>query len=373
MLSRRSTFPRRGPVSERIFGKAYAEAEHGGSSLAAGLFAIALFLFIASLSVYEVTEPDRARGILAAGIGSITDVDRTLQENLPALREEARISAEPALELPGYPLPVTLTRLEALTSDDATLRALVLDRSADLVYATGLDAFDETGEQATELFSFATLIRELVGFLTGNTHGRAQWVALASFIAAALTGTTTLALNRGFARFTAFGAPILLASALGYLLTRGGSEVLTRFGSGDAFIVDLQTIALAMVDVPERNFLITGVLGLIITLSGWLLGLIADRFFSDESLDPAEYDVGPVLPFTAVPGPAHDLSAHPAAPSPLPFRLPGLPGLSALRDRLAGLAPSSRPGAASPPPPPEPEVGGTREPEVGGVRDENAR
>lgn len=368
MLSRRSTFDRRGPVSERIFGKAYAEAEHGGSSLAAGLFAIALFLFIASLSVYEITEPDRAQGILAAGIGSLTDIDRALEENLPALREEARISAEPALELPGYPLPVTLTRLEALTSDEATIRALVLDRSAALVYATGLDAFDETGEQVTDLFSISTLVRELVGFLTGNTHGRAQWVALVSFIAAALTGTTTLALNRGFARFTAFGAPILLASALGYLLTRGGSEVFTRFGSGDAFIVDLQTIVLAMVDVPERNFLITGVLGLIITLSGWLLGFIADQFFSDESLDPAEYDVGPVLPFTAVPGPAHDLSSRSAFPGPAAFRLPTLSGL---RSRLPG---ASRPPRPVPPPalPPEPEVGGVREPEVGGLRDEDA-
>ena len=68
MLSRRSTFSRRGPVSERVFGKAYAEAEHGGAWLAAGLFAIALFLFVASLSVLpnSTGAPGASRSTAAA-------------------------------------------------------------------------------------------------------------------------------------------------------------------------------------------------------------------------------------------------------------------------------------------------------------------
>ena len=262
MLSRRSTFPRRGPVSERVFGKAYQEAEHGGTWLAAGLFAIALFLLVASLSIYEITRPDRAQAILSAGIASLTDIDQTLEENIPLLREEARSSAEAALEMPGYPIPATLTRVEALTADTATIRALLLSRSAKLVYATGLDAFDETGEQSSDLFSISTVIRELVGFLTGDVHGRAQWVAIVSLVAATVLGATTLALNRGFARFTTFGLAVLLAAAPGYFVARGGSELIARFGSGDAFVIDLQMAVLAMLDVPERNFLIAGSLGL---------------------------------------------------------------------------------------------------------------
>ncbi len=231
MLNRRSTFPRRGPVSERVFGKAYAEAEHGGTWLAAGIFAIAFFLFIASLSVYEMTRPDRAQTLLATGIASLTDIDQTLEEGIPALRDEARASTEETVEMPDYPLPVTLTRVEALTADAATIRALLLDRSAKLVYATGLDAFDETGEQSVDLFSISTLIRELVGFLTGDVHDRARWVALGALVLATLMGAATLALNRGFSRFTSFGLAVLLASAPGYFVARGGSYLIDRFGS----------------------------------------------------------------------------------------------------------------------------------------------
>ena len=155
--------------------------------------------------------------------------------------------------MPGYPLPVTLSRVEALTADTATIRALVLDRSAKLVYATGLDAFDETGEQSADLFSISTVIRELVGFLTGDVHARARWVALVGLIVATVLGAATLALNRGFSRFTSFGLAVLLASAPGYFLARGGSYLIDRFGSSDAFVIDLQSTVQAMLDVPERN------------------------------------------------------------------------------------------------------------------------
>ena len=356
MLNRRSIFPRRGPVSERVFGKAYQEAEHGGTWLAAGIFAIALFLFIASLSIYEITRPDRAQAILSAGIASLTDIDQTLEENTSLLREEARATAEPAIEMPGYPLPVTLTRVEALTADTATLRSLLLERSASLVYATGLDAFDETGEQSAELFSITTAVRELVGFLTGDMHDRARWMAVAGLIVASVMGTTTLALNRGFSRFTSFGLAVLLASAPGYFLTRGGSELLERFGSGDVFVIDLQMAALAMLDVPERNFLIAGSLGLAIAFAGWLFRLIANAFFPDESLDPLLYDEGPTLPFAAVPGPSHQLSGRRLV-------LPALPALSGLLGRVRAVSVPVRLPTRPPASPREPEVGGVSDDE----------
>ena len=119
------------------------------------------------------------------------------------------------------------------------------------------------------------------------------------------------------------------------------------FGSGDAFVGDLQLLVQAMLDAPERNFLITGSLGLIIAASGWFLGLVANRFFSDASLDPIIYDDSAPLPFVAVPGPTHEVSGRGG------IRLP-LPGLSGLRERLRAAYAPPRPAA----PPRDPEVGG---------------
>ena len=186
-------------------------------------------------------------------------------------------------------------------------------------------------------------------------------MAVASLVVVTVLGAATLALNRGFSRFTSFGLAVLLASAPGYFLARGGGYLIDRFGSSDSFVVDLQSTAQAMLDVPERNFLITGSLGLIIAVAGRLLGLIANRFFSDESLDPNAYDDGPTIPFIAVPGPAHELARTTSVRLPT---LPRMPDWSALRRRLSAV---SLPGrlASRPPRPP-------REPEVGGVRDEDS-
>ncbi len=330
--------PRHGPVSERVLGKAYEEGERGGSWLAAGLFAIALFLFLASLSVYEVTQPDRARHLLETGIASLTDIDQLIEESLPLLREEASSSSEPIFEMPGYPIPVTLSRVEALTADAPTIRTLLLERSARLVFTSGLDAFESTGEESTDLFSAYMVIRELIGFLTGETHDRSRWLLIGSLIAATVLGATTIALNRGFSRFTSFGLAVLLAAAPGYILARGGSYLLDRFGSSDAFLMDLQTMVQAMLDVPERNFLIVGALGLIVAVAGWLLALVNHFLFREEPLPPMAYDASPVLPLTTVPGPTPPPPPHGGGVTE-----PLIGAASALRLRL------SRP--AEPPPP----------------------
>ncbi len=305
MAGWRPSSPSRSAAYARVFGQAYSSAEHGGAVLAAGLFAIALFLFLASLSVYEITRPDRAAAILGAGIASLTDIDQTLAENLPRLREEAAASDEPVLALPGYALPVSLTRAEALSASPETLRAILLARSVDLVDANGLDVFDRTGEQSSDLVSLSSVVGEFVGLLTGSAHARARWVAVAALVAATGLGAATLALNRGFARFRACGTAVLLAALPGYLASRGSGYLLDRFGSDDAFVVDLQTAVQAMLAVPERNFFIAGALGLSLLVAGWFLGLLADSLSPEAAPDPASWDEGgPAPPFDAVPGPA---------------------------------------------------------------------
>ena len=312
-----------GPISaerdaarERVFGKAYANAEGGGAGLAGGLFAIALLLFVASFSAYEITRPTRAASILEVGIASLTDVDQVLVESLPLLREEAAATSEPTVTMPNYPLRVLLTPAEVLSGDAASIRALLLERSAALVYADGLDAFDRTGQQSVGILSLSGLVEPIVGLLTDETHSRARWAAVTTFIIATLMGAATLALNRGFARFRAFGVAALLAAGPGFLVAWGAGFVLSRFSSDDAFERDLRLIFEGMLDVPQRNFLIVGILGLAVAAVGWLLGMAADR------LEPAETEPEPVeyLDFEgsleSVPGPPIEIFEE-ASPPPL--------------------------------------------------------
>ena len=217
---------------------------------------------------------------------------------------------------------MSLTRAEALGASAEMLRAILLKRSVDLVYAEGIDAFDRTGEQFADLFPLASIVGEFVGLLTGSAHERARWVAVAALIAATGLGAATLALNRGFARFRAFGAAVLLAALPGYLAALGAGYLLDRFGSDDVFMVDLQVTMQAMLAVPERNFFIAGALGLALLVAGRLLGMAADSLSPDVAPDPAAWDEGgPAPPFTAVPGPVLPDPA-PAPPRWLRWRVP---------------------------------------------------
>lgn len=287
----------------RRFAPSYASAERGGASLAPGLFAIALFLLLASVSVYEITRPDRAVTILAAGVATLADVDQALAEHLPRLRELAAAAEGDEVEPPGLPLPVTIPREEALTASVPVLRALILQRAARSLYENGLGSLDRTGEQSSDLFSLTSVMEGFASFLTGDTHARARWLALGSLAAATLLGAATLALNRGFARFRVFGGAVLLAAAPGYLAARGAVWLLDRFASDDAFVADLQAAVQAMLAVPARNFLIAGSLGLALLVAGWLLGYLADRLWPDDAPFFHE-EAGPAVPFDAVPGPA---------------------------------------------------------------------
>ena len=286
----------------RRFAPAYARAERGGASLAPGLFAIALFLLLASLSLYEITRPDRAVTILAAGVAALTDVDRALAENLPLLRERAAAAESDEIEPPGFPLPAAIPREDALAADVPVLRALILQSAAASLYEHGLDSLDRTGEQSADLFSLTSVMRGFARFLTGDAHGQARWLAVAALPAATLLGAATLALNRGFARFRVFGGAVLLAAAPGYLAARMASWLLDRFASDDAFVADLQAVVQAMLAVPARNFLIAGSLGLAIAAAGWAFGYAADRLWPEDA-PLAGDEHGPMLPFDAVPGP----------------------------------------------------------------------
>ena len=311
----------------RRFAPSYASAERGGASLAPGLFAIALFLLLASVSVYEITRPDRAVTILAAGVATLTDVDRALTENLPALRELAAAAEGDEVEPPGFPLPVTIPREEALSADVPVLRALILRRAAQALYEDGLESLDRTGEQSADLFSLNSMLGGFASFLTGDTHARARWLAVGALIAATLMGAATLALNRGFARFRVFGGAVLLAAAPGYLAARGAVWLLDRFASDDAFVADLQGAVQAMLGVPARNFLIAGSLGLFLLVAGWLLGYLADRLWPDEADAPFFHEEGgPGAPFDAVPGPVVQPPATIAPSGRSPWR--------ALRERV---------------------------------------
>jgi len=244
---------------ERVYGQATRSSE-GRRSMAVVLFAVCMFTLIISLSCRQATEQSAATNVLEAGLVDLTDIDQLIADEGPALRQFALESQEDIITLPDYPLEVQVTREEVLQSSDEQLRAIVLRRSADLVYDEGIAAFDRTGEQSVRKFSIQGLLETGVNQLTAKNHSRATWFVLFSLAGCALFGVLLSATGEGWGRMRTLGmasAAAAIPCVISFFLLR---MLVDQIGGDDPFIAAYGDIAHAVVGVPVRNgFVVLGV------------------------------------------------------------------------------------------------------------------
>ena len=120
---------------------------HGRRTLFTAALIVSVFVLILSVSIRQATEPVAASNVIQAGVAVTTDIDRVLAGGADQLRLQAQAGTAESYSIPGYPLQVYLSRDEVLKLSTPELRALVLSRSAALVYRDGLGAIDHTGHQ----------------------------------------------------------------------------------------------------------------------------------------------------------------------------------------------------------------------------------
>ena len=263
---------------ERLLSELH-EASAGGSRTMFGVgFSLLLLLFLFALSASQATERTPATNVLKSGIASVTEIDTLLAEHLPELRQSVATGSSETVGVPGYPLSVSLSRDEAATASPAEIRELLLSRSADLVYAKGLSAFDSTGGQSLGFLSSQGALKLGVGQLSADSHDRAHLLMLIFGGIAALLGLGVLIANDGLGRMRAFalallggGVPAVILSILVKLATDG-------LTGRDAYTAELGRIADAVVAVPLRNGLIVTLLGAFLLVAAIILQVLSARF-----------------------------------------------------------------------------------------------
>jgi len=240
-------------------------------------FGFVLFFFVLALSARQATAAGPAQHLLENGIASVTEVDLVLAEELPVIRQLSTTSDQPAFAVPGYPLQVQLSHDEAANLSVKDLRALILSRSAAIVYTKGLSAFDRTGHQSLSLLSAEGLLRLATGQLSASSHSRTTTATLVLGVLLAALAALLMASQRGFQRLRVLGVALLVGAvpgAAGFALLRFG---VGHVGGSDPFISDLRTVAESLVLVVVRNFAILAVLGGVFAVSPWIVQLAERR------------------------------------------------------------------------------------------------
>lgn len=266
------------PGSRRFYDDAPGYASGGRELLLVFLLGASVFFLVAAISTRQVTAPSRATNVLRAGIATTTEIDLLLDENLDEMkRSAAASSSSETWAVPGFPIDVILTPTEVTDLEQPELRALILDRSAALVYDQGLDAFDSTGEQSIGLFSAQWMMDLMIGQLSSSNHSRANFAAFFFGAAAMIASVLILLFSGTFSGFRRLGAGVAGGAVLGLILTGLAWLTAGQFGGNDPFMTDLREIVRTVLSVPLRNFLVVTVLGVFVFALGSLLAAVARR------------------------------------------------------------------------------------------------
>lgn len=265
--------------------------DDGGTAAYTFFLGICVFLLVAALSARQVTAAGPATDVLSSGIATLSEVDLLLAQHGDELREIAAASNQPAVTVPGYPLDVYITRQEAATLSNEELRDLLLDRSAAIVYDEGLDAFDRTGGQSLGFFSPDGMLEQAAGVLSDRQHTRANLATLVFALATALAAVLVVLKNSGFKRMRQVGVATALAAVPGFAGSWLVGRAAAALGGDDPFREDLRTIVLAVAAVPERNYLVALVAGLVIALTAVAFTLLLRYLpLASDGYDDDGYD-----------------------------------------------------------------------------------
>ena len=266
--------------------------DDGGRTLYGVALAAAVFFLVLSLSVRQATSEPNARRLLEAGVATLTDVDKVVAERREDLRRLASDTNQDSYPIPGYPLDVRLTRAEALQGTNVEIRDAVLSRSSAILYQRGLSAFDRTGDQSLSAFSSEGLTKYLVGQLSATTHDRATKALLVFTGLTALAAIAVVLKNEGFARVRALGISVAGGALPGAALVFAFQALVGQVWSGDPFSDDLNTIISRLLDVPLRNYLVVGGLGIALTALGLGMAALDRRFGFDPEVEGYDYERG---------------------------------------------------------------------------------
>jgi hypothetical protein len=236
-----------------------------------------------SLTAAQLTAAGTAHKALRRTVASLTEIDGLLaQENPPLVAANGDEATATQVRLARYPIDIPLSAHETQGLSTPELRDLVLDRSADEVYAKGFAAFREsTGEASSDiqLLSPPGAVRYTAGLLTAHDHDVMRVVTAALVGVTAFLALLLLLFSKGYGRLTSIGAAVLVA-ALPFLILSVTIRFILRLASqeeSDYMTAQLYAMGKDVAWLPIRNGIAFAGLGVVFLTLGVAFSLLADR------------------------------------------------------------------------------------------------
>jgi hypothetical protein len=230
---------------------------------AIGLFLVStLGVLLLSVDATQLTAEGTAHKALRRTVASLTEIDTLIAERGEMVTTSPDSGGSVTSLLVGFPIDVPLSEQEAQNLSTAELRDVVLDRSADRLYADGFSAFREGGQGSADVQIL-------------SPPGAVRYIAgLAGLLALAL-----VLLSRGYGRLTSLGAAVLAAS-LPLLVLSVAVRFMLRLASeeeSDYLTAQLYALGRDVAWLPIRNAIAFACLGAIFLTMGIAFSLLSKK------------------------------------------------------------------------------------------------
>jgi len=232
--------------------------------------AVLLTLFFVAISAVQLSSEGTGQRLLRRSVAVSTDIDAVLPDLQTALRERAREGSGETVRVPDFPVPVDLTRDEALRLEGPALRERILSEASDRLYEDGMSAWsaaDPDARQSIETISVPGALKRGLGLITAANHDRMVIAAAVLGVLSAMCAALLLASVRSWGRLVALSAATIVAA-----LPLLAAAVAVRFAfrtaqeEADPFVWGLLELGVEAMWVPIRNYLALTVLGFTVLL-----------------------------------------------------------------------------------------------------------
>jgi hypothetical protein len=240
-----------------------------------------LGILLLSVDAVQLTASGTAHKALRRTVASITEIDALIEDHGQMVTTSPGGDTSAASVLVGFPVDVPLSEREAQSLSTSELRDVVLDRSADRLYAEGFSAFREGTQGSTDvqMLSPPGAVRYTAGLLTEGNHEMMQIIlAVVAGFAALLTVAIVL-LSRGYGRLTSVGVAVVLASVPLLLLSVAVRFALRLASEEESDYLTAQLYALGrdVAWLPIRNAIAFTCLGVIFLTMGIAFSLLSKK------------------------------------------------------------------------------------------------
>jgi len=240
-----------------------------------------LGVLLLSVDATQLTAEGTAHKALRRTVASLTEIDTLIAERGEMVTTSADRGGSVASLLVGFPIDVPLSEQEAQSLSTSELRDVILDRSADRLYADGFSAFREGGQGSADvqILSPPGAVRYTAGLLTEDNH---EVMRVVMAVVAGLAGLLALALvllSRGYGRLTSLGAAALAAS-LPLLMLSVAVRFILRLASeeeSDYLTAQLYALGRDVAWLPIRNAIAFTCLGAIFLTMGITFSLLSKK------------------------------------------------------------------------------------------------